>query len=385
MREDNEGPGELVRSGHALVRQEDSSMIAMAIQRPRDLKNVEEKTIAEIKTFAEEADTYFYSIPHKTQRCQPKDHDTRHPCQFCEWVMGPSINAALAIQRYWGNCSSEWEITSESDTHVYVKGIFLDYESASRQGKTVRVSKIKKKWGGGTYELSEENLDKAVNAGGSKAQRNAILAGIPDPLKKRILREAILAAETDKPTFLLTKEEAEKIVDGFARYDVDQDQMERKLGKPVNQWTRKDRVRLKSMFNALAAGEVAANIFGVKVQKTKGKPAQGTPADPGKTGTAKTTAKDAPPPARGSGQAQGGKTDPPSKVKSQKGAEPPARDPEEQDAGDPEGDPEEPPPGEAYGDGDEGTEDGDGDEREPGADDDKGPQKGPAPDSSLFD
>lgn len=259
----------LVRSGAALSRMSEQAMETVAIQRPRVLAEVKQKVLAEVKAFPEYADRYFYSLPRRTKKC---NHPTSQTCPTCSFVEGPSIHCAFALQRYFGNCWSEWSIDYETDTHIYVKGVFRDFESNTGYGRSIRVSKRLKSRDGKVRELYEDELTLAVNAGGSKAQRNAILAGVPDPLKTALWQSAKTLVVGDKPDQRLTPQQIEAVGREFGKWDVSLEMLERKLGKASGEWTAEDRATLIGIRNALTEGEAKEELFGMHIKKTQAKP-----------------------------------------------------------------------------------------------------------------
>lgn len=266
-------------NGSTLVKFQDETMMAVAVQRPRVVSKVRDDVIAEVEAFPDYAERYFYSIPHRSQACE---HPTTRACPTCEYVEGASIHAALAIQRYWGNAFSSWmpgEVfgVPETDDHVWAIGTFVDYERNTKFVRPVRASKTFKKRDGKVITLSEDKLSKAINAAGSKAQRNAILAGTPDPLKLAIFTRAKALTVGDEPDKKLEKKHIDAIETEFKKFKIDVKTIERKLGKKVGEWTMADRAQLLGLRNALLDGEASEKIFGSTVQKTQGKAAKGKP------------------------------------------------------------------------------------------------------------
>jgi hypothetical protein len=273
---ESSGGAEVIAGGGTLMKFQDETMMAVAIQRKRSIKEVQKAVEDEIQAFPDFADRYFYSIPHKTQKC---DHATGRACPNCEYVEGPSIHAALALQRYWGNCSSSWAPLEETEDFFWCVGTFVDYERNTRFQKPFRCEKRFKKRNGEYVTLYGDRLAKAINAAGSKAQRNAILAGIPDPLKLMAFTVAKKLAVGDSPNELLKPSQIKAIENEFSKYEIDLAIIERKLGKKANTFTRADRARLMGLRNALVDGEAPTDIFGSTVKKTKSKPAT-TVTDP---------------------------------------------------------------------------------------------------------
>ena len=258
----------VVNRGEALMRFENESMQSVAVQRPRDLEQVKKDALAEVNAFPEMADRYFYSIPHRTKACS---HPTTQACPTCEYVEGPSINAALALQRYWGNCASTCRIDHEDEDFIHTVGIFTDYERNTRFEKPYRASKWLTKRDGKRTKLNDQRLTMAVNAAASKAQRNAVLSGIPDPLKIMLWTTAKALTVGDEPDKKLSAAQVQQVGNEFGKWNVDVELLEKKLGKKSKSWTMSDRARLLGLRNALLDGQASEELFGTQVKKTQGK------------------------------------------------------------------------------------------------------------------
>jgi len=258
---------EMVKAGSKMVRTEDQTMQSIAELRPRALTTVKGRGLEEIEAFPNEAYRWYYAIPYK----DGKGGTTS--------VEGPSIHLALMVQRYWGNCSSAWIYDTETEDHVWLKGVFIDLETNTRFEKSFRVSKKGKQRGSNqVYELRDDRLTMAINAGGSKAQRNAIIAGVPDPIVTVFLERAKELMRGDKPKATLSGEAVAKIVAAFEPYEVPLDALERSVKKPCDKWTGNTRVKLMGMYNALKEGGAVSEVIGKPaVKQTKGKP-KGSPA-----------------------------------------------------------------------------------------------------------
>lgn len=271
MTDELSGATEILKSGSALVRFSDDQMMGVAIQRRRDVPKVRTDVLAEIEAFPEYADRYFYSIPYKTNKCG--DHAPGKICPHCTFVEGASIHAALAIQRAWGNSFSSWSPREETDLHIWIDGTFVDYESNNKWVRPTRFEKgytraRDKQW----IPLKGEKLVKAMNAAGSKAQRNAILAGVPDALKIMVFTRAKELVVGDTPAAPLTEKQLEAIRVEFAKFEVPIELLETKLGKPIGEWVMRDRATLLGIRTALSDGEARQDIFGSTVARSESKP-----------------------------------------------------------------------------------------------------------------
>jgi hypothetical protein len=169
-----EGPthpvAELIAQGMTVMRVENESQQAMATLKPRNEAKVYMGAIEELQLAPQFAKTAWYSIPYK-------DGDKT------VFVEGPSIKAAMALARRWGNCANAARITDNLEDRIIVEGVFMDYETNLRTLRTVSVAK--KAWNTRLKQvlpLREDRLNMAIQSGMSKATRNAILASLPASL-----------------------------------------------------------------------------------------------------------------------------------------------------------------------------------------------------------
>lgn len=162
---------EMVQRGLTVMRVENESQQAMAIQRPRDEQKVYGAALKELELVPEFAAEAWYSIPYKDRT--DGDEKTVN-------VEGPSIKAAMALARRWGNCANAARVVDQTEDRIVVEGVFLDYETNLRTLRTVTVSKMRwDKSKKAVIPLRDDRLNMAILAGMSKAARNAILASLP--------------------------------------------------------------------------------------------------------------------------------------------------------------------------------------------------------------
>ena len=134
----------------------------------------------------------YYSIPYK-------DRDGK-----TTMVEGLSIKEAMALGRRWGNCTNGFRILSDDDERVIVEGVFIDFETNMRTQRTLSVAKKARRAGyngkPATYApLSPDRLNMAIQAGGSKAVRNAILASLPAAITEAYFDEAKRVVASKNP------------------------------------------------------------------------------------------------------------------------------------------------------------------------------------------
>lgn len=170
---------DLVREGHSIIKTENENQTMMHIQKPRNEADIYDKCIKELEVFPDFAAKAFYSIPYKNDQGGVTN------------IEGLSIGAAMTMCRRWGNCANGFRIVEDHNDRVIVEGVFIDYETGARTGRQISVpktywSKQYKK----EIPLRVDRLNMAVQSGGSKAVRNAILATLPMPLKEAYFAKA---------------------------------------------------------------------------------------------------------------------------------------------------------------------------------------------------
>jgi hypothetical protein len=160
----------MIEQGLTVMRVENESQQKMAVMKPRDEAVVYSGALKELELAPEFAKRAWYAIPYK-------DGDK------VVNVEGPSIKAAMALARRWGNCANGGRVVENLDDRIIVEGVFLDYETNLRTMRTVSVAKrFWSKKTNSVIPLRDDRLNMAIQSGMSKAIRNAILSSIPASL-----------------------------------------------------------------------------------------------------------------------------------------------------------------------------------------------------------
>src|SRR5688500_18937943 len=89
---------DLVSQGLSIIKVENDSMLQMATQRPRNEEKVLKGALGELQLVPEEAREAFYTIPYRERQEGGGPRIVN--------VQGPSIGAAMALARRWGNCTT---------------------------------------------------------------------------------------------------------------------------------------------------------------------------------------------------------------------------------------------------------------------------------------
>lgn len=195
---------ELMEQGATVLRIENENLQAMALQRPRRIQDLTHAAIDELKAFPRFAQKAYYSIPYK---------DRSTGVEKTVMVEGPSIKAANALARHWGNNSSGFRIVGGDEERVTIQGVFIDHETGMRRTAEISVSRKARKRDGTYYFLQPDRLNIAIQAGGSKAVRNAILNALPIGLVDEYFGVAKgIAARGGRPEPAPTKSEDTAVI-----------------------------------------------------------------------------------------------------------------------------------------------------------------------------
>lgn len=256
--------GEIIEVKKSDKSSDHESHRSWALASPRNEKQVYEEAIAELKIIPGYAAKCFYSIPYRKG-----ENET-------VYVEGPSVKAAMALARRWGNNANAARVADEDENRILVEGIFLDYQTNSRTLRTVSVSKtVWSKFSKSMVNLGADRLNLAIQSGLSKAVRNAILASLPVWLTEAYYQEAkklaLAGSQVGKPKTLSEKEiyqRIEELVKSFTSLGGDQklvNQTVANLGKTLK--PPEILSRLVGIYNAIQDGQTS-------LEEAFGKPEQ---------------------------------------------------------------------------------------------------------------
>jgi hypothetical protein len=233
--------------GITMMKVENESMLSFAALHPRNESKVVEGALRELELAKEEAKAAYYSIPYRERKPGGGFRIVN--------VEGPSIHAAMALARRWGNCTCAARIVNEDENGFDLDGIFIDLETNFRLARPFRVSRIVKTRGGGVEILNPQRLLMAVQAGASKALRNAITGGLPAYLIRTYFERAkeIVGGKQDAPA---SAEKVAAVVKGFERFKVDGEKLEAYLDRKRDEWTGADVATLRGLWNAIVQEQI---------------------------------------------------------------------------------------------------------------------------------
>jgi len=107
-----------------------------------------------------------------------------------EFIEGPTVGAALAIARNFGNCAVDCKIEETQYAYIF-HGAFIDLETGFNLVRPFRQNKQspKNKEGKDIYK-GERGVDIIFQIGASKGIRNAVLNGVPKWLVSKVIKKA---------------------------------------------------------------------------------------------------------------------------------------------------------------------------------------------------
>jgi hypothetical protein len=217
-----------------LTRTETRYQTAVVVQVPRDMDRLAERVYKEA-TIAR--DDFFYAFTVKGK-------DPRTGEYVPSVIEGPSIDGAMIMLRNWGNAVCDPELIEEGPTHWVFSATFIDLETGFTSTRLFRQRKGEKH---GKFD-AERAMDIAFQIGQSKAIRNVVIRSLPAWLVARAMDAAKLACEKDYEN---VKDALPRIFSGFARLGVNQEQLEKKVGRAAEHWLPRDCVLLRAIFKAI--------------------------------------------------------------------------------------------------------------------------------------
>ena len=239
--------------------QETQNTIARA--HPRDPRNALNEALTELEIVPEYACKAFYSIPFK-DRSSGEERIVK--------VEGPSIKASQCLVRVWGNNASGWRIKDQTTERVEVEGVYIDQETNTRTVRAKTASRFYVSRDGKKIQLREDKMTLAIAAAGSKAVRDACLAGMPNWLVDSYYQKArVIAAKTIGGKALTAKprtyqEKIDWVAAALLKKGVTADQFKAYLAKFDQAQSEDERIAdIVGVFNAINDGQASIkDMFG---------------------------------------------------------------------------------------------------------------------------
>jgi len=288
-------PMQLLDAGNTIVRFENETQMAIAIQRPRNLIKIRDMALAELEAFPDMAEDVVYLAPVGKQKVKDKDGRERWEQQYAEEL---NIRAAENLFRIWGNAATGAVPISEDDDKVSFMTVYTDYETNGRLHRFGYAAKKYKDRNGRIQEVAPDRFAKTTLPGAiSRVLRETILRSLPHGLK-----QAYKAKAYEIFGKKYTPEECRrlwpKMVAGFEELGVDAEQLGIITGKPDGKkMTARDYMKAQTIFRQLKSGEtVLAELVSDPLEATKASLAKELADDPFSEGR-HTTRKKKPAPA----------------------------------------------------------------------------------------
>lgn len=165
-------------------------------------------------------------------------------------VEGISIQGAMVLAREWGNCTYQIALAGESKSQWMFEATFIDLEKGAAFPRLYQQNKGRM---GGNYD-EQRGMDMVFQRGQSMAIRNAVLAGMPEWLKRRCFDAATGAVKDESGPTL--QQSLEKCAQSFRALGVTVEQLEGNLEKRHDDWTSEDLVTLRGLYRAISDGQI---------------------------------------------------------------------------------------------------------------------------------
>ncbi|UBU09996.1 hypothetical protein [Nonomuraea gerenzanensis] len=173
-----------------------------------------------------------------------------------ETVTGPSIHLARELARCWGNVQHGLAEMSRDDQHGQseMQAFAWDVETNSRVSSTFIVPHKRDTRSGVKALVDMRDIYENNTNNGARRVRESIFAVLPSWFVERA--KDLCNATIEKGDGAPLEKRVDEAVAAFASGGITQDQIERKLGRPVARWTAQDVAQLEVIFTSLRRGEV---------------------------------------------------------------------------------------------------------------------------------
>jgi hypothetical protein len=264
MSESTPVPMDLLRGGATVVRFENETQMAIAIQRPRDIEKIRNAALKELDTFPDMAEDVIYLAP--------VGKDENKVMQYAEEL---NIRAAENLFRLWGNASCGVMPLSEDDDKVTFVAVMVDYETNGRLQRFGYASKKYKSAEGRITVTAPDRFAKTtLPAAISRVLRETILRSLPHGLKE-VYKEKAYEIFGKKYNPEECKELWKTLVKSFADLKITESELGTLCGKPAGKnMTARDILRMRTLYQQIKTGEIKkSELFDdLKKMGTEGDP-----------------------------------------------------------------------------------------------------------------
>ena len=265
--------GELIAQGQTVQQIQTPYATAVSVQRPRELKVVLEKCLIEAEIGG---DSMYY-------RWEVTSTDKKTGKSVKSAIEGPSVNMALMIARNMGNCAVIQRPMQETKTGFIFTAAFVDLETGFTIERQFRMDKNFTIYGN-MDQFRKDDI--RFQIGQSKAIRNVVNNAINSGILNKCLEMAkssvrkTIEAEIKKVGGEIALV-IDRVLKAFAKYSIQAEDIERKLGVKTINWDVDELVMLYGDLKALKEGtETADSLYGPDEPEPEKKPASEGTLDP---------------------------------------------------------------------------------------------------------
>ncbi len=244
---------EAIQQGHTIRAIQTTYATAVAVQKPRDLKEVMKRCIEE----AEIAGDLFY------YRWETSSTDQKSGKIKKSIIEGPSINLALTAVRNFGNSVVQQCPVQETRDSWIFTAAFIDLETGFTIERQFRMAKDYTVYG----KMDKHRKDDIkFQIGQSKAIRNVVNNAMPAGIISKMIEAAKNSArKIIEERLKNVGGDIQKVIDPmlkkFAKYGVTPEMIERKIDLSMTNWDIDELTMLAGDLTALASGSETAETL----------------------------------------------------------------------------------------------------------------------------
>ena len=207
----------------AMLKTQTEYQTAIAVIKPRDLKDVEARVLAEAARMGVDF-VYSWRVSTKDKKLDEGDGKTT--------IEGMSIDGAMVIARNWGNCAVPIRLEQETETHFLLRADFIDLETGFSFPRLYRQRKNQGQGGrSGRRPRRGHRLPDRSEQGSTQRHRQGATRVAHRPGDDG--REVGRAQEVRQ-----RGEWRPKVIAAFkTKYGVEESRLTARLKKPADQWT----------------------------------------------------------------------------------------------------------------------------------------------------
>jgi hypothetical protein len=186
-------------------------------------------------------------------------------------VTGPSIRLAEELARCWGNMSYGTRELSRKEGVSEMEAFAWDEETNVRSVQQFTVRHIRDTRSGGVRLTDERDIYELTANQAARRLRARILAILPPDIVEAAIEQCrkTVTGASDEPIAARIR----KMVVAFAKFGVTAEQIEKRLGHPIDETTPDDIADLTGIFTSLRDGQTkAADWFGANATQGDGVP-----------------------------------------------------------------------------------------------------------------